>query len=108
MDKLVGLGFPEGWQARFRQFVEYRCEFLLRQDVDNHDALTFLFIRHRSYCKRLLGDVGKLVQSFFDADVRDHLSADLAEARETVSNGEESIFVHHGNVSRGVPTVVKH
>ena len=34
----------------------------------------------------------ELLQLVFDADVRDHFATDLAEAREAVGDGEESVF----------------
>ena len=55
----------------------------------------------------LFGDSGKFLKLVFDADVRDHLAADFAEAREAVGDGEEAVFFNQGDIAGGVPAVVQ-
>ena len=40
--------------------------------------------------------------------MRHHFAADLAEARKPIGDGEEAIFLHHGDVAGGVPAVVQY
>ena len=47
------------------------------------------------------------MQLVFNLDVRDHFAADLAEAREAVGDGEETVFFHERNVAGGIPAILK-
>ena len=45
------------------------------------------------------------MQLVLDLDVWNHLAANLAEARETVSDRQETVLFYHRNVPGRVPSV---
>src|SRR5579872_3596381 len=54
----------------------------------------------------MLARADDIVDRFLDFEVRHHLAADLAEAREAVSDPDEALVVDDRDVARYVPAVV--
>src|SRR5262249_46211318 len=55
----------------------------------------------------LLGEIEQLVELLFDLDVRHHLTADLAEAREPVGDGEEAVLIDRREIAGVIPAVAQ-
>jgi hypothetical protein len=78
-----------------------RCD--LGRGTQNNEALTFLLVWDRSHNT---GCVTKnLIDRFFDAQVWDHLTTDLAEARKPIGNANETIVVNGDNVASDIPPI---
>ena len=75
--------------------------------MQHNQALAFLLIWHSRYRENLLGCLRQFMQLFFNLDVRHHLSANFAEARQAVSDGKKPIFFHRGDVAGHIPAIAQ-
>src|SRR5438034_7106428 len=107
LEESVRTRHPEIRQVGLREFLEAILQPVLRESVQDHEALPFLFIRHSRNGKALLADRSQLVQLLLHLHVRDHFSADLAETAEAVGDSQEPVFVQSRDISRHVPSVAQ-
>jgi hypothetical protein len=71
--------------------------------IQHDEAFAFLLVRDRGHNT---GGIAKnLIDRFFDAQMRDHLTSNLAEARHAVGNADESVVIKGDNVTGDVPPV---
>src|SRR5688572_13076798 len=70
--------------------------------------------RHQAFATRLIwngrDDTGvrfteQSVDRLFDLDMRDHLTTELAEARQPVGDSDETMFVHRRHVTGHIPAI---
>ena len=104
----IGLvGQPEPGHARVRDLLEQRLELEVSL-IQDDEALAALVVGHARDDERGIEDAERLVQALLDLHMRDHLAADLREAREPVSQHDEAVLVDPGDVARDVVAVLDH